>query len=106
MLAKKFMFEFYIITMKINNLDTSKFMVTRKYKHAKNMRNVSAIVSGLNLKCGIDNAMSHQLPNMLMSYGCTCLCAKIARDNHMIVKALEPTYQSIVKRAKQIYKHK
>lgn len=92
--------------MKINNLDTSKFMVTRKYKHAKISRNVSMLASGINLKIGIDNAMAHMMPNMLISYGCTCLCAKIARDSHMIVKALEPTYQSIVKRAKQIYKHK
>ena len=106
MIAKKFMYEFYIITMKINNLDISKFMVTRKYKHAKRVRNLSMLASAINLKVGINNAMSHQLPNMLISYGCTCLCAKIARDCHMAVKALEPTYQSIVKRAKQIYKHK
>lgn len=100
------MFEFYIITMKINNIDTSKFMVSRKYKQVKRVRNLSILASGINLKVGIDNAMSHQLPHMLISYGCTCLCAKIARDCHMAVKALEPTYQSIVKRAKQIYKHK
>lgn len=102
------MSEFYIYIMKINinNLDTSKFMVTRKYKHDKKLRNLSILASGINLKVGIDNAMSHQLPHMLISYGCTCLCAKIARDCHMAVKALEPTYQSIVKRAKPIYKHK
>ncbi len=100
------MFEFYINIMRINTLDTSKFMVTRKYKHAKFARNVSLLVSGLNLKIGIDNAISHMLPNLIVSYGCTCFCAKVARDNHMVVKALKPIYQDIVKLAKQIYRHK
>lgn len=92
--------------MKINNLDTSKFMVTRKYKRTKIARNMAILASGVNLKIGIDNAMSNMFPHMLISYGCTCFCAKLAQDCHMAVKALEPTYKSIVKRAKQIYKHK
>lgn len=92
--------------MKINSLDTSKFMVTRRYKHAKLTRNMAILASGINLKIGIDNARSHMLPNMLISYGCTCFCAKLARDCHMMAKALKPNYQSIVKRANSIYKHK
>lgn len=92
--------------MKINSLDTSKFMVTRRYKHAKLARNMAILASGVNLKIGINNAMSHMFVNTLISYGCTCFCANIARDCHMAVKALKPAYQSIVKRAKLIYKHK
>ncbi len=92
--------------MKINSLDTSKFMVTRTYKHAKLTRNMAILASGINLKIGIDNARSHMLSNMLISYGCTCFCAKLARDCHMMVKALKPNYQNIVKRANSIYKHK
>lgn len=101
------MFDFYINIMKINsNLDTSKFMVTRKYKQAKFSRNLAIVASCVNLKIGINNAMSHMLPNMLISYGCTCFCAKIANDAHSVVKTLKPIYESIVKRAKHIYKHK
>lgn len=92
--------------MKITNLDTSKYMVTRTYKHVKIVRNMAAVASAINLKIGVDNAMSHTLPNMLISYGCTCWCAKIAKDCNDTVKLLKPMYKDIVKRAKQIYKHK
>ena len=100
------MLEFYTSIMKVNNIDTSKFMVTRKYRQAKLVRNLGIISSAINLKIGVNNAMSHMLPNMLISYGCTCFCAKVAHDSHLIAKTLKPTYKSIVKRAKQIYKHK
>lgn len=100
------MFEFSISIMKINNIDTSKIMVTRTYKHAKFSRNAALIASCINLKVGLGNAMAQALPSSLISYGCTCFCVKVANDSHAIVKALKPTYESIVKRAKQIYKHK
>ena len=99
------MFIFYINIIKVNNIDTSKFMVTRKYRQARLVRNLGIISSAINLKIGVNNAMSHMLPNMLISYGCTCFCAKVAHDSHLITKTLKPLYQSIVKRAKQIYKH-
>lgn len=90
--------------MKVGQIDTSKFMVTRKYKKAKMGRICGSALAVMNFVIGVSNAKNHQLPNLMISYGLACFCAKMAHNWHRIATLLKPEYNSIVKRAKQIYK--
>lgn len=92
--------------MKINNINTRNMMVVREYKKAKIYRGLGVLGSAMNLMIGVNNARNQQLGNMFISYGCTCIMLKVANLSHKAVSALKPEYNSIVKRAKQIYKHK
>lgn len=90
--------------MKINKLDTSKMMVVRSYRKAKTVRNSAAIAAAANFAIGVNNAKAHEGVNMLISYGCMVVCSEAARKSHKLAAALEPEYQKILTRAKQIYR--
>lgn len=92
--------------MKINKLDTSKMMVVREYPKAKMYRNMAAVSSAINTGIGISNAKNHQFEHMMISYFCMFICTEVARAAHKTAKILQPEYNKIVSRAKQIYKHK
>lgn len=92
--------------MKVNKIPTSNIMVTRVYKTTKFKRNLAAVGAVVNLALGVNDAVSHRLPNMLVSYGCTCLMAKLTKNCQDVVSLLKPEYKSIIKRARSIYKHK
>lgn len=92
--------------MLVKGLQNPAKMVVRQYNRAKCYRAMGGVASAMNFMIGVNNAKSHQLPNLLISYGCTCLCLKVAHVSHQMVKNLKPEYMNILKRAKQIYKHK
>ncbi len=92
--------------MKINKINTSKMMVVREYPKAKRNRNLCAISAAINTSIGINNAKNHDAGSMMISYFCMLICSEVARAAHKAAKVLEPEYNKIVSRAKQIYKHK
>lgn len=92
--------------MLVKSLQNPAHMIVRHYNRAKCLRVMGGVSSVMNLMIGVNNAKNNHLSNMLISYGCTCLCLKITHACHQMVKSLKPEYMNILKRAKQIYKHK
>lgn len=87
--------------MKLSRVDKGNAIV-RKYKAIKYRRNIIASFAVMDFAFGAMEASKRQLGPCIINGGLACLMSRLAADLHALLKVVEPEYNKVVARAKQI----
>lgn len=87
--------------MKIFKADKGNAIV-RKYRAIKYRRNIIASFAAIDFAFGAMEASKRQLGPCVINGGLACLMSRLAADLHSLLKVVEPEYNKVVARAKQI----